>query len=160
MKLVFLGTSSAIIYYMRFHRIIKLTYDKEQDTFKHIFLIAPSAVLALLTTHNYTVLEVGLLQPRQWQAECLISNQLAWATSKVIASGAAAHAVAKGSVYQYRCHGQCTRTMRLRVSLPIMLCLCSTSWMFCYAGVVDVLNLPGSSSHPAAAHSASTDSKY
>eukprot|EP00882_Tetradesmus_deserticola_P032890 GHRQ01037527.1.p1 GENE.GHRQ01037527.1~~GHRQ01037527.1.p1 ORF type:complete len:153 (+),score=35.41 GHRQ01037527.1:638-1096(+) len=58
MKLVFLGTSSAIVYYMRFHRIIKLTYDKEQDTFKYLLLIAPSAVLALLTTHVYTVLEV------------------------------------------------------------------------------------------------------
>lgn len=59
MKLVFLGTSSAIIYYMRYHRIIKLTYDKEQDTFKHLLLVAPSAVLALLTTHNYTILEVS-----------------------------------------------------------------------------------------------------
>lgn len=58
MKIVFLGTSSAILYYMRFHRIIKLTYDKEQDTFKYLLLVAPSAVLALLTTHNYTVLEV------------------------------------------------------------------------------------------------------
>lgn len=58
MKLVFLGTSTSIIYYMRYHRIIKLTYDKEQDTFKHVLLIAPSAVLALLTTHNYTILEV------------------------------------------------------------------------------------------------------
>eukprot|EP00879_Flechtneria_rotunda_P004479 GHRR01004733.1.p1 GENE.GHRR01004733.1~~GHRR01004733.1.p1 ORF type:complete len:216 (+),score=37.23 GHRR01004733.1:170-817(+) len=58
MKLVFLGTSFAIIYYMRYHRIIKLTYDKEQDTFKHIFLIAPSVVLALLTTDKYTLLEM------------------------------------------------------------------------------------------------------
>lgn len=60
MKLVFLGTSSAIIYYMRYHRIIKLTYDKEQDTFKHLLLIAPSAVLAMLTTHNYTIVEVSI----------------------------------------------------------------------------------------------------
>jgi hypothetical protein len=58
MKLVFLGTSSAIVYYMRYHRIIKLTYDKEQDTFKYLLLVAPSAVLALLTSHVYTVLEV------------------------------------------------------------------------------------------------------
>jgi ER lumen protein retaining receptor len=58
MKLVFLATSSAIVYYMRYHRIIKLTYDKEQDTFKYLLLVAPSAVLALLTSHVYTVLEV------------------------------------------------------------------------------------------------------
>eukprot|EP00878_Enallax_costatus_P030157 GHUV01032814.1.p1 GENE.GHUV01032814.1~~GHUV01032814.1.p1 ORF type:complete len:227 (+),score=35.82 GHUV01032814.1:90-770(+) len=58
MKLVYLGTSSAIVYYMRYHRIIKLTYDKEQDTFKSLFLLAPSAVLALLTTQRYTIVEV------------------------------------------------------------------------------------------------------
>lgn len=58
MKLVFLGTSSAIIYYMRYHKIIKLSYDKEQDTFRYLLLIGPSALLALLTTHNYTLLEV------------------------------------------------------------------------------------------------------
>jgi hypothetical protein len=62
MKLVFLGSSSAIVYYMRYHRIIKLTYDKEQDTFKYLLLVAPSAVLALLTSHVYTVLEVCSLQ--------------------------------------------------------------------------------------------------
>eukprot|EP00878_Enallax_costatus_P014991 GHUV01015695.1.p1 GENE.GHUV01015695.1~~GHUV01015695.1.p1 ORF type:complete len:154 (+),score=27.01 GHUV01015695.1:600-1061(+) len=58
MKLVYLGTSSAIVYYMRYHRIIKLTYDKEQDTFKSLFLLAPSAVLALLTTQRYTIVEI------------------------------------------------------------------------------------------------------
>lgn len=58
MKLVFLGSSSAIIYYMRYHRIIKLTYDREQDTFRSLFLIAPSAVLALLTPQRYTLVEI------------------------------------------------------------------------------------------------------
>jgi ER lumen protein retaining receptor len=42
---------------MRQHRIIKLTYDRDQDTFKHVLLAAPCALLALLTTHVYTVLE-------------------------------------------------------------------------------------------------------
>lgn len=58
MKLVFLGTSSGILYYMRAHRIIKLTYDREQDTFRYLLLVGPSALMALLTTHNYTLLEI------------------------------------------------------------------------------------------------------
>lgn len=58
MKLVFLGTSCAIVYYIRYHRIIRLTYDKDQDTFRHWMLIAPSALLALITAHPRSFLEV------------------------------------------------------------------------------------------------------
>lgn len=58
MKLVFLGTSCAIVYYMRYHRIIRLTYDKDQDTFRHWMLIAPSAALALIFAHPRSFLEV------------------------------------------------------------------------------------------------------
>lgn len=58
MKLVFLGTSCAIVYYMRYHRIIRLTYDKDQDTFRHWMLIAPSAVLALVSAHPRSLMEV------------------------------------------------------------------------------------------------------
>lgn len=60
MKLVFLGTSCAIVYYMRYHRIIRLTYDKDQDTFRHWMLIAPSAALALIFAHPRSFLEVRL----------------------------------------------------------------------------------------------------
>jgi len=58
MKLVFLGTSSSIIYFMRYHRFIKLTYDRDQDTFRYIFLVLPSFALACMTSHNYKPLEV------------------------------------------------------------------------------------------------------
>ncbi|GBF89183.1 hypothetical protein Rsub_01900 [Raphidocelis subcapitata] len=58
MKMVFLGTSGAIVYFMRGHRAIRLTYDKDQDTFRYQFLVIPCAVLAVLTTHKYTPLEV------------------------------------------------------------------------------------------------------
>jgi ER lumen protein retaining receptor len=58
MKLVFLGTSCAIVYYMRYHRIIRLTYDKDQDTFRHWMLIAPSAFLALVSAHPRSLMEV------------------------------------------------------------------------------------------------------
>lgn len=58
MKLVFLGTAFSIIYYMRFHKTVKTTYDREQDTFRVIFLIAPCLVLALFIHHEFTIMEV------------------------------------------------------------------------------------------------------
>lgn len=58
MKLIFLGTSGSIIYLMRAHKGIRLTYDREQDTFRYQFLALPCIMLALFTTHDYHVLEV------------------------------------------------------------------------------------------------------
>jgi len=46
MKLFFLSTSLAIVYLMR--TSLRHTYDAEHDTFRVIFLIAPSAALALI----------------------------------------------------------------------------------------------------------------
>lgn len=58
MKLVFIFTSLTIIYLMRRHRVIKLTYDKEQDTFRYQFLVLPCAVLAVLINSERKPLEV------------------------------------------------------------------------------------------------------
>lgn len=58
MKLVFLGSSATIIYYMRFHRVVRTTYDREQDTFRALFLIGPCAILALLINQEFSVIEV------------------------------------------------------------------------------------------------------
>jgi hypothetical protein len=58
MKLVFLGTSGSILYYMRFHRAVRATYDREQDTFRVAFLLAPCAALALLVNQERSPLEV------------------------------------------------------------------------------------------------------
>lgn len=52
MKIVFLITSYGIVYLMQFHRVIRLTYDKEQDTFRSYVLVIVSAVMALLF-HNF-----------------------------------------------------------------------------------------------------------
>lgn len=59
MKLVFLGSSATIIYYMRFHRVVRTTYDREQDTFRALFLIGPCAILALLINQEFSVIEVS-----------------------------------------------------------------------------------------------------
>ncbi|XAR52091.1 hypothetical protein NMG60_11019990 [Bertholletia excelsa] len=58
MKLVFLGTSIAIVWYMRYHKVVKQTYNKDEDTFRHYFLILPCFMLALLIHHDFTVMEV------------------------------------------------------------------------------------------------------
>mmetsp|Transcript_32195 Transcript_32195/g.91343 ORF Transcript_32195/g.91343 Transcript_32195/m.91343 type:complete len:216 (+) Transcript_32195:235-882(+) len=58
MKLVFLGTSFSIIYLMRYHKQVKATYDREQDTFRVMFLIGPCALLALLINHEFTFMEI------------------------------------------------------------------------------------------------------
>jgi ER lumen protein retaining receptor len=58
MKIIFLATSFRIVYYMRFDKVVKQTYDKEQDTFRHIFLIVPCGLLALLIHSSMSVTEL------------------------------------------------------------------------------------------------------
>jgi len=58
MKLIFLGTSFSIVWYMRYHKTVRLSYDKNNDTFRHYFLILPCFVLALLINNKFTFREV------------------------------------------------------------------------------------------------------
>lgn len=58
MKLVFIGTSICIVWYMRYHKVVKQTYSMDQDTFRHYFLILPCFVLALLIHPAFNVMEV------------------------------------------------------------------------------------------------------
>lgn len=58
MKLVFIGSSLAIVWCMRMHWAVKRSYDKELDTFRHYFLILASFVLALLVHEKFTFQEV------------------------------------------------------------------------------------------------------
>ena len=53
MKLIFIGSSLWICYLMRAHRVIRQTYDASEDTFRVLFLVAPSAVLALLINQKH-----------------------------------------------------------------------------------------------------------
>jgi ER lumen protein retaining receptor len=66
MKIIFLISSCTIIYWMRFHKVIKVTYDREQDTFRYQFLMLPCALLALVLNNDFTIMEVSsspALQP-------------------------------------------------------------------------------------------------
>lgn len=71
MKLVFLGSTFTIVYYMQADKVVKSTYDREHDTFRTLFLIAPCAVLALLIHLDFTFMEVSsfflLWLPSQWR---------------------------------------------------------------------------------------------
>lgn len=58
MKLFFIGTSVAIVWYMRYHKVVKQTYSREEDTFKHYVLVLLCFILAILIPHSFTVTEV------------------------------------------------------------------------------------------------------
>ncbi|CAI5473428.1 unnamed protein product [Closterium sp. Yama58-4] len=58
MKLIFLSSTIAIVYYMRYDKVVRQKYDKDHDTFRHIFLVVPCFVLALLVNKKFTITEV------------------------------------------------------------------------------------------------------
>lgn len=58
MKLLYIATSILIVYLMKFRRPICLTYSPQQDNFRVSVLVAPCALLALLTTADYSVSEI------------------------------------------------------------------------------------------------------
>ncbi|KAK8658546.1 hypothetical protein V6N13_036749 [Hibiscus sabdariffa] len=58
MKLIFLGSSFSIVWYIRSHSVVRRSYDKSQDTFRHYFLLLPCLLLALLIHEKFTFKEV------------------------------------------------------------------------------------------------------
>ncbi|KAL0305591.1 UNVERIFIED_CONTAM: ER lumen protein-retaining receptor A [Sesamum radiatum] len=58
MKLVFIGSSLAIVWCMRFHRAVKRSYDRELDTFRHYILVGLSFLLALLVHEKFSFQEI------------------------------------------------------------------------------------------------------
>ncbi|OVA12418.1 ER lumen protein retaining receptor [Macleaya cordata] len=58
MKIVFIASSLAIVWCMRVHRVVKRSYDKELDTFRHYFLVLGCFVLALLVNEKFTFQEI------------------------------------------------------------------------------------------------------
>ncbi|KAL6562044.1 hypothetical protein OROGR_003051 [Orobanche gracilis] len=61
MKLVFIGSSLAIVWCMRFHRIVRRSYDRELDTFRHYFLVGISFLLALFVHEKFSIQEFYIL---------------------------------------------------------------------------------------------------
>ncbi|KAM6585025.1 hypothetical protein CsatB_012027 [Cannabis sativa] len=58
MKLIFLGSSFSIVWYMRRHKIVRRSYDRDQDTFRYIFLMFPCLIFAIFINEKFTFKEV------------------------------------------------------------------------------------------------------
>lgn len=58
MKLVFLASTFAIVYYMRYDPVVRRKYDKDHDTFRHVYLVIPCFILALFINEKFTFFEV------------------------------------------------------------------------------------------------------
>ncbi|CAH1440366.1 unnamed protein product [Lactuca virosa] len=58
MKVVFIGSSVAIVYCMRWHHAVKRSYDRDLDTFKYQFLVLACFLLALVLHEKFTFLEI------------------------------------------------------------------------------------------------------
>ncbi|CAN0897919.1 ER lumen protein-retaining receptor B [Linum grandiflorum] len=58
MKIIFLWSTFSIIWYMKHHKIVRRSYDKDQDTFRHWFLVLPCLILALFIHEKFSFLEV------------------------------------------------------------------------------------------------------
>uniref|UniRef100_A0A7E4VQI2 ER lumen protein-retaining receptor n=1 Tax=Panagrellus redivivus TaxID=6233 RepID=A0A7E4VQI2_PANRE len=56
MKVLFLGSSIATVYFM-LHKF-KATYDKNHDVFRLEFLLVPTFLLSLLINHEYSFMEI------------------------------------------------------------------------------------------------------
>jgi len=56
MKIIYLVSTYFTLYLI--YKKFKATYDKNHDTFRVEFLLLPSAVLALLWNHEYSILEI------------------------------------------------------------------------------------------------------
>ncbi|CAN1283498.1 ER lumen protein-retaining receptor A [Linum perenne] len=57
MKVVFIASSLAIVWCMRRHPLVRRSYDKDLDTFRHYFLVGGSFVLALMLHEKFTIQE-------------------------------------------------------------------------------------------------------
>jgi hypothetical protein len=53
MKILFIASTLAIVYQMRFRRIVKVTYDKERDTFRSEILVGASVLLAFMVHEGF-----------------------------------------------------------------------------------------------------------
>lgn len=58
MKLIFIASSLAIVWCMRFHPVVRRSYDRELDTFRYFFLVGASFALALVWHDKFTLQEV------------------------------------------------------------------------------------------------------
>lgn len=61
MKIIFLGSSISIVWYMKHHKVVRRSYNKDQDTFRHYVLMLPCLFLALIVNERFSFKEVSQL---------------------------------------------------------------------------------------------------
>ncbi|CAN1242599.1 ER lumen protein-retaining receptor B [Linum perenne] len=66
MKLIFLASALSIIWYMRYHKLVRRSYDKDQDIFPHYLLVLASFIFALFIHHKFTIMEVYIYIQIMW----------------------------------------------------------------------------------------------
>lgn len=77
MKMVFVGSTLAIVWCMRRHRVVRRSYDRELDTFRHYFLVAGCFALALVLHEKFTFQEVlAIFKDLAWCG--FVSFDLIW----------------------------------------------------------------------------------
>ncbi|XP_050221068.1 ER lumen protein-retaining receptor-like [Mercurialis annua] len=84
MKLVFIGTSVGIVWYMRYHKVVKQTYSKSEDTFRHYVLVLLCFALALLVHRSFNVIEVSWAFSIYLEAVAILPQLLVLQRSKNI----------------------------------------------------------------------------
>jgi ER lumen protein retaining receptor len=58
MKVIYVSSSATIVYLMRQDPVVSQTYDAERDTFRVMFLVGPSMLLALLIHYSSRITEI------------------------------------------------------------------------------------------------------
>ncbi len=58
MKIIYVSSSATIVYLMRQDPVVSQTYDAERDTFRVMFLVGPSMLLALLIHYSSRITEI------------------------------------------------------------------------------------------------------
>lgn len=59
MKIVFIVSSLAIVWCMRRHPLVRRSYDKDLDTFRHQYVVLACFVLGLIMNEKFTFQEVS-----------------------------------------------------------------------------------------------------
>jgi len=58
MKIIFISTSVAIVYLILFQSPINETYEKKADSFFLPFVLVPTALISIISTHDYYPTEI------------------------------------------------------------------------------------------------------
>ncbi|KAG5094526.1 hypothetical protein JHK84_050114 [Glycine max] len=94
MKVLFIASSLAIVWCMHFHPMVRRSYDRELDTFRHYFLVGASFALTLILHEKFIVQEylnhfVSTKRLMYERFALLFSMASAWLLAKLLTSSIA-----------------------------------------------------------------------